>query len=60
MPLINLTFGWGDQTVTDVGSETEGLISHVYASAGAYMLTATAKDATGGTATLASGPLMVK
>ena len=60
MKLNDLMFGWGDQTMTDVGAVTDGVVSHVYASEGAYMLTVTAKDANGGSMTSGSGPLLVK
>jgi hypothetical protein len=59
-PLVNLVFAWGDETLTDVGAVTDGVVSHVYASEGAYMLTVTAKDANGATMTAGSGPLLVK
>jgi hypothetical protein len=60
MPLIDLTLAWGDQTMTDVGDVTQGVLSHVYASARAYFLTVTAKDTGGGSEIVRSGPLLVK
>jgi PKD repeat protein len=60
LPLISLTLAWGDQTMTDLGAVTQGVISHVYASAGDYTLTVTAKDANGGSTMVRSGPLVVK
>ena len=60
VPLNDLTVAWGDQTMTDVGAATQGVLSHVYMSAGAYILTITAKDAGGGSEVVQSGPLLVK
>jgi hypothetical protein len=60
IPLINLTLAWGDETMTDVGAVTQGVLSHIYASAGAYTLTVTATVASGGTEVARSGPLIVK
>jgi PKD repeat protein len=60
MPLVDLTFGWGDQTMTDVGAVTQGMVSHVYTSAGAYTLTVTAKASSGASEIAGSGPFLVK
>jgi hypothetical protein len=60
MPLIDLTLAWGDETMTDVGALTQGTVSHVYASAGAYTLTVTVTtNAGGGKAIASGGPLIV-